>query len=356
MSAPPERRLATGARRGPTEAASTASPAEVRGDGPGSPAPPTDTHLADGSPRPVPTGEAAVPQATAAPPDAGDSPMRAAVSVLTTLGPPLTIATALMFYFGWARSDVQARYMGLDVSLFGFSTQDYVLQSISTLYVPLLATAALALGWLALHQRVDRALAQPTARPTLRLAGLVALGAGLLAAAGAVLVAVLDRNRWPLAVPLVLAVGTAVAAYGGWLAGAADPQPPGPAGAPWQRALRALLVGTVITLALFWEMSVYAGVVGRGYALELARTLPSRPRATAFSPTPLGIEAPGVHEQRLLVSSVGGRDEVRYRTTGLRFLVRSGGRLFLVHDGWTPRRGMVIVLPDNDQVRWQFSR
>jgi hypothetical protein len=112
----------------------------------------------------------------------------------------------------------------------------------------------------------------------------------------------------------------------------------------------------VITLALFWEMSVYAGVVGRGYALELARTLPSRPRATAFSPTPLGIEAPGVHEERLVVGSAGGRDEVRYRTTGLRFLVRSGGRLFLVHDGWTPRRGTVIVLPDNDQVRWQFSR
>jgi hypothetical protein len=89
--------------------------------------------------------------------------------------------------------------MGLDVSLFGFSTQDYVLQSISTLYVPLLATAALALGWLALHQRVDRALAQPAARPTLRLAGRVALGAGLLAAAGAVLIAVLDgtAGHWP---------------------------------------------------------------------------------------------------------------------------------------------------------------
>src|SRR5438067_1708421 len=47
-----------------------------------------------------------------------ESPLRSALSVLTNLGPPLTIATALMFYFGWARSDAQARYMGLDVSLF----------------------------------------------------------------------------------------------------------------------------------------------------------------------------------------------------------------------------------------------
>jgi hypothetical protein len=276
MSAPPEPGLAHGAHREPADTRGTAPPVEVR--------------ATDGSAPPAPAGSAAD----------GDSPLRAAVPVLTTLGPPLTIATALMFYF----------------------------------------------GWLALHQRVDRALAQPAARPGLRRAGRVALGARLVAAAGAVLVAVLDRARWPLVVPLVLAAGTAVAAYGGWLAGAAADPRPGPVGPPWQRALRALLVGTVITLALFWEMSVYAGMVGRGYALELARTLPSRPRATAFSPTPLGIEAPGVHEERLAVGSAGGKDEVRYRTTGLRFLVRSGGRLFLVHDGWTPRRGTVIVLPD----------
>jgi hypothetical protein len=355
MSAPPERRLARGTRRRPTE--------EQIAHGSAPPAPPTETQVAGRAGPTAPPAGAAAERAPASPspsgaPTAGsDSALRSALSVLTTLGPPLTIATALMFYFGWARSDEQASFMGLDVSLFGFSTQDYVLQSINTLYLPLLATAALALGWLALHQRVDRALTQPAARPALRSAGRIAMGAGLLAAATAVLVAALDRHRAPLVVPLVLAAGTAVTAYGGWLAGAAgDPRPPGPAGQPWQRALRALLVGTVITLALFWEMSVYAGVVGRGYALELARTLPSRPRATAFSATPLGIEAPGVREERLRVGPGAGNDDVRYRTTGLRFLVRSGGRLFLVHDGWTPRRGTVIVLPDNDQVRWQFSR
>jgi hypothetical protein len=312
MSAPPERRLARGTRRRPTE--------EQVADGSAPPAPPTETQVAGRAGPTAPPAGAAAERAPASPspsgaPTAGsDSALRSALSVLTTLGPPLTIATALMFYFGWARSDEQARFMGLDVSLFGFSTQDYVLQSINTLYLPLLATAALALGWLALHQRVDRALTQPAARPALRSAGRIAMGAGLLAAATAVLVAALDRHRAPLVVPLVLAAGTAVTAYGGWLAGAAgDPRPPGPAGQPW-------------------------------------------PRATAFSATPLGIEAPGVREERLRVGPGAGNDDVRYRTTGLRFLVRSGGRLFLVHDGWTPRRGTVIVLPDNDQVRWQFSR
>lgn len=287
----------------------------------------------------------------------GESPLRSALSVLTTLGPPLTIATALMFYFGWARSNTQARFMGLDVSLFGFSTQDYVLQSISTLYIPLLATAALTLGWLALHQRIAHALGRPSSRPALRTAGRVALGFGLLVAAGAVLAVTLNRNRAPLVVPIVLAAGTAIAAYGGWLAGAAGhPHTPIPTVPPWQRALRVLLVGSVITLALFWEVSKYAGVVGRGYALEIARTVPELPRATVFSATPLGIEAPGVREERLTIGSDAGKDTLRYRTTGLRFLVRSGGRMFLLHDGWTPQQGTVIVLPDNEQVRWQFSR
>jgi hypothetical protein len=285
-----------------------------------------------------------------------ESPLRTALSVLTTLGPPLTIATALMFYFGWARSDAQAHYMGLDVSLFGYSTQDYVLRSIKLLYIPLLITAALALGWLSLHHHIVGALGRPTSRPALRTAGRAAVGVGVVVAVGAAFAVTLNQALAPLVMPLVLAAGTATAAYGGWLAGTAGvPDPARPTSPPWQGALRTLLVGSVITLALFWEVSNYAGVVGRGYAVQLSRSINTLPRATAFSPAPLGIQAPGVHEERLDVDS-GAGDEPRYRITGLRFLVRSGGRIFLLHDQWTPHRGTVIVLPDNDQVRWQFSR
>src|SRR5829696_13377 len=287
----------------------------------------------------------------------GESVLRSALSVVTTIGPPLTIATALMIYFGWARTNVQARAMGLDVSLFRYSTQDYVLSSISTLFVPLLVVAALALGGLALHRRVGRALRRPAARPALRTAGRVALILGLVVSGVAVLIAFLDRDRAPLIIPLALAVGTAVAAYGGWLAGAAhDPDTPVPAPPAWQSALRLLLVGSVITLALFWEVSNFAGVVGRGYAQQTAATVSQLPRVTAFSTTSLGIEAPGVREERIEAGPDTSNDAIRYRTTGLRFLASSGGRIFLLHDGWKPRGGTVIVLPYNEQVRWQFSR
>jgi len=287
----------------------------------------------------------------------GESPLRSAISVVTTLGPPLTIVTALMIYFGWARSDAQAQFMGVDVRLFGFSTQDYVLQSISTLYLPLLVIAVLALAGLAMHQRVDHAVRRPSVPPILRTAGRVAFVVGFVGAG----LAVIDAARYPtrdsLVVPLVLALGTAIAAYGSWLARAArDPDATVPASPSWQRALRTLLVGSVITLALFWEVSVYAGVVGRGYAQQIAASLSELPRATAFSVSSLGIDAPGVDEERVVVSPEAGTEAARYRTTGLRFLASSGGRIFLLHDGWRPGNGIVIVLPDNEQIVWQFSR
>ena len=286
-----------------------------------------------------------------------ESPLRSALSILTTVGPPLTIITALMFYFGWARSNRQAQEMGLGgVSLFGYSTQDYVLLSISTLYIPLLAMAVLAMGWLALHRRVDYMLGSPSARPRLRVVGRVAMGIGVLAASTAVLLATLNPDQAPLLLPLVLAGGTATAAYGGWLARAADdshdPLPPPP---PWQRALHVMLIGTVITLALFWEVSKYADVVGRGYAHRVEQQVSQFPRATAFSASPLGVLAPGVREERINVGSDADTATFRYRTTGMRFLVRSGGRVFLLHDGWTLEEGTVIVLPDSEETRWQFS-
>jgi uncharacterized membrane protein YidH (DUF202 family) len=302
------------------------------------------------------------PSPTAIPPGsasaAAESPLRSALSVLTTIGPPVTIATALMIYFGWARSDTQARTMGLDVSLFRYTTQDYLLLSISTLYVPLLVVATLALVVLALHRRVEKALRRPASRPRLRTLGRAALFVGIGVAAAAVAIAASGTDRASLIIPLGLAVGTAMAAYGGWLSSAAasDTDATGPKPPTWQRALRLLLVGSVITLALFWEVSNFASVVGRGYAQQIQATMPRLPRVIAFSPTALGIEAPGVREERIAAGPGSGNEADRYRTTGLRFLVSTGGRIFLLHDGWTVRGGTVIVLPDNEQVRWQFSR
>ncbi|MGZ0152195.1 hypothetical protein ACXJJ3_34415 [Kribbella sp. WER1] len=280
-----------------------------------------------------------------------ESPLQAVLSVLTTLGPPLTIATTLMIYFGWARTDTQARAMGLDVSLFGFSAQDYVMHSISSLYLPLLVVASLALSGLAVHRRIGAALRRPDARPVLRTSARVALIAGLVAIAVAVVLAAVLRSGVQLFAPLVVAIGTVVAAYGAWLRNATGDSTPEVLPV-WHRALRMLLIGGVVTAALFWAVSDYATIVGRGYALQIQAGVSQLPRVTAISTTALGVRGPGVVETPV----VQGGKVLYYRTTGLRLLAGSGGRMFLLHDGWTLGRGTVIVLPDSDQIRWQFSR
>jgi hypothetical protein len=285
-----------------------------------------------------------------------ESPLKSSLSVLTTLGPPVTVASALMLYYGWARTDQQAHAMGLDVSLFGYTTQDYVLRSVGTLYLPLLVLGVLALGWLTAHQSVDRRLQRPGPHRRVRLAGWIILGLGLSIALGTLAVAV-SRNRPPLLFPLAVGAGVTAAAYGGSLVRAAggtgrDAAP------PWQRALRTLLVSGVVALALFWQLSDFAGVIGRGYADEVEASVPALPRATAYSPVPLGIQAPGVVEEPIDVdpSAADAPEAARYRITGLRLLTESGGRMFLLHDGWTAETGTVVVLPVDDRVRWEFSR
>jgi hypothetical protein len=297
----------------------------------------------------------AEPAPAAGPEEDATSALRSGLSVLATLGPPLTILTALLFYFGWARSDQQASAMGLDVTLFGYSTQDYVLRSIRALYVPLLVIAGALTACLAAHGLVLRVLGSEARRPRLHVLGWVLLAGGLVAVGGSVSWALARPRTLPLVIPLVLAAGTAVAAYGRWLAAVTNANSTATGQLmPWQRALRTFLIGAIITLALFWELSDFAGVVGRASAQQLAASVPAMPRATAYSSVPLAIQAPGVVEETLGVAA--DPPAARYRTTGLRLLVRSGGRFFFVHDGWSPQSGTVIVIPDDGATRWQFSR
>ena len=306
---------------------------------------------------PVVEPAAAGPVGPAGPALAATWSVTSLLAVLTKVGPPLTVVTALLIYFGWARADAQSKAMGVDVSMFGYSTQDYVLRSISTLYLPLLVIAGLGLGWLA----VDRYLTEPAnpaeSRNRLHRMGSFTLLGGTMAALGAVVWAWARPGRGDLVVPLVVAGGAAVAAYGSRFGDGAGPSGlTGGATASSQRALRAVLVGGIVTLALFWELSSYAGVVGRGYAERLARTAGGLPQVTVSSPDPLGVLAPGVTEEAVSVPGPAGSHAVRYRTSGLRLLVNSGGRVFLLTEGWRPGQGAVIVLPDNDTLRWQLSR
>src|SRR3954468_12108886 len=105
--------------------------------------------------------------------------------------PPLTLLSALLFYFGYVSARSQYEYFGVDVDTIGLGTQDYIMRSPQPLLTPLLVFAAVGAGAVAVHAAVRRRTRDAaTARTATRLGragqvtGVVALGAGLLLLSG----------------------------------------------------------------------------------------------------------------------------------------------------------------------------
>src|SRR5262249_48092923 len=63
---------------------------------------------------------------------------------------PATLLTGIAFYFGWQRVRAFDEYFGLNPGAVGYSTRDYVLNSLDALFLPvvvvLIALIAFALG------------------------------------------------------------------------------------------------------------------------------------------------------------------------------------------------------------------
>jgi hypothetical protein len=260
----------------------------------------------------------------------------------------VTVLTALLVYFGWRRSETQSRQLGIDESIFGSGTRDYLLRSVGPVLVLLVGTALAAFAWVALDRRLAP-LVESRRSPT--LAGLLLRG---LAWAWLLLPAAtwLASRQWPATAfvlfPASIGAGVLLLQYAHHLRGLGQPVD----GAAARRATVAhaatvLLVG----VCLFWTVSNYAEVEGDRLAARLAPG--DLPGVVLSSEHRLHLEGPGVTEESL----PGDDTELRYRYTGLRLLEHTGGRYFLVSDGWTPSYGVVFMIRDGDEaVRLDFVR
>lgn len=269
---------------------------------------------------------------------------------VSVIGPPATVVTALVFYFGWARAKAQAEWMGLHVNLFGYTTRDFALLSISALYLPLLLLVALAMLWVGLdrllRRRIDRGAAGrwATALPRAAL-----LGAGALIGLMVVLLFA-ERVYSPLYAPYLVTAGVLVAAWAVRIRRCAAAVE-GPRRPAEQQAVEATLLLVLVALLLFWGTSNFAEARGRGLAEDLEVNLPWLPRAQVYSQEPLGLDVPGVTTREL-----GTAEAPLYRYDGLRLLTVSGERYFFLHEGWSVEEGTVVVLPDDASLRVQYGR
>jgi hypothetical protein len=275
------------------------------------------------------------------------------LQLLTVVGTNITVVAALLVFFGWKRAEAHSRILGVNESIWGMSPQDYILRSVDALFPLLAVVVTIGLGWLWIHATVSRKLSEVRWLRLLEAIGGVLGFAWLLIPAVCALLA----SRFPdvgyVLFPLSLAGGVLLTWYGIWLRAQAKVRRTGGSSSKlpdWHGALTKTLIALFVTLSLFWAVSNYATLVGERLGRGLSADLPQLAQVVVYSPERLGIAAPGVREAALSGSAAA----YRFRYTGLRLLEHTGGKYFLVSDGWTPRFGVVVVLAETDPVRLEF--
>lgn len=267
------------------------------------------------------------------------------LEAVAKIGSPIAIGTALLFYFGWVRADTQARALGYDVTLLGLTTTDFVLRSVGFLFVPIVGLLLLAVICYMAHPALLRLLEHaPSSRGAKTL--VVSLrSAWLWCPLAGIVIFVLSPQARAFVIPFALSIAIAIAMYGDWLHRHLSRCPP-------RRPAITGLVLALLAVTLFWDVERVAGMTGRNYAAYISESPNQFAKITIYSPTSLEMSAP------LIVERPIGTDKsaYRYRYDGLRLMLHSSDKYFLLAYGPVGQKPVVVVLPDNDQIRVEFTQ
>lgn len=272
-------------------------------------------------------------------------------SVKTAI-PPLTLLSAVLFYFGYVSARAQYEYFGIDVDTIGLGTQEYIMRSPQPLLTPLLVFAAVGVGAVAVHAVVRKRI-EAAATPMRRLGrGAQGIGLSTLTAGLLLLFAYAFVREWRLyglVTPLLIAVGGTLFRYG-----SAIRRPPGEPVPPTVLHRGSVVLGyLVIAVSVFWMTATVAQWSGRGLAMYEASRLDKLPSVVLDTKESLFLRSPGVQETKL-PGSEGQTFHYRYRH--LRLLIHGKDRMFLVPDKWSASNSTIIVpLDGSARVQFQFQ-
>jgi hypothetical protein len=287
--------------------------------------------------------------------------LRGVLATLGAIAAPPAAVIGLAYYFSVKRQETLARHFGIDNSLLGYSTRDYLVRGADALFLLLLSASLAGLAAIRIHlalmTRLERGRWPVTGiSMAVRWVGAVLLVLGLVA-----VFRPLPFHPHFLIRSLSFGVGMVLIAYGIYLANVVrstsdgggrrtDERGVSPSEWSWLSAASVVLVVVVLLLSVFWTTKDLAQALGRDHARDLENSLGARPAALVYSERRLHIDASGVKETQL-----AGQNGYRFHYTGLRLLVRSNGKYFLIPDRWSAREGVIVVLPDNDTLRLEFS-
>jgi hypothetical protein len=273
------------------------------------------------------------------------------LGVVTSIVAPTTLITAVCYYFGYVSIHEYLDYFGIDSNAIGFTTSDYIVQSIPPLFPVIIALllAWVALTWVGVYAR---RLATAGRRGRLiRAMGWTAITVGVLGtvrgiAGVAYPNAVLTHFLW--LTPAALGLGTVSMLAGFWmLATSKTGTAPRPLAAAEQASL--VVAGVVIVLALFWLTDIFATTTGDNRAQTTAAQLwPNETGVVLDTSQRLNTPSNLIVESPLAAATPeGARPQgVTFRYQCFRKLVVRGDRWVLVPARWTPeyRYGYAVIV------------
>ncbi|MEV6871525.1 hypothetical protein [Amycolatopsis sp. NPDC051128] len=283
--------------------------------------------------------------------DAADSSLGLWTRATTVLSQTVLIS-ALLYYFGWVRTQATWSHFGIDTRLLGYDTADYALRSINSAFLPLVGGGLAALGATALHRTIlaPAARATPSTRRH-RLANatiVVARVGGFLLIAVVVtglLLPVAVGNALGVALPLSLLGAACLLSYADHLH--ACGQRPDRRVPPKTPGLRRLLLIGLALVGLLWSIALYAQATGQDVARSIAAGLRTRPSVTLYSVERLAVTGPGITVETLDLDG----SKYHFRYTGLVSLTQTSERYVLVAASWRKGRDAVYIVPAGDNLR-----
>jgi hypothetical protein len=263
---------------------------------------------------------------------------------------PTSLLTAVLIFFGRQHARNFFDYFGIDLTLLGLTTQDYLLRSIDALFVPLAVALSVTLVLQWLHARlVAQFFGGPDAGARIRQTATATAAVGLLLfAAGMVRVVFGFPSSYSLAFPLSLGSGTVLLLYAARLYRRSHPSSAVRQSLGTVALFEATGVFFLVGLSLFWAAGNYSAAVGRSRASQFAATFTTElPRAVLYSEERLHLRGAGVREVRCASDDAG----TSFRYDGLRLMLRSGGQYVFLPDAWSPADGVALVIPEGEAVR-----
>jgi hypothetical protein len=269
---------------------------------------------------------------------------------------PTGLVAGCFYYFGYVSTRQQYQYFAIDPSMLALSTTDYLRNSVSPMFWPVVGLILVGLVAVACHL-VLLHVWRPARNPGRSwLLPVIVAAVGLLAFVQYRTRLLPEPElliRYGVPFPRVYVTpGIVLVCYAAYL---------------WQRRSIALggptlwpengsivpyvllgLAGCLLALSLFfvvYDFAVqYGGTGGQSLAAHLSE---NRPAVRVYSTTRLQLHNPDVHEQRL----PGIDNDYRFCYTGLRLLIWSNNRHFLLPEYWGVGNRVTIILPDNDTTR-----